>query len=353
MTSEQSPGDQGESARPAEESAPVRSALRADGMRDLGPDAMERFRRVERRFLAVTAARGYREIRTPSIEPLHLFTSTGALAPQLLDRVYSFLDWDGWSGERVVLRPDTTVPAARWYVERGAAAAGDTSGVARLSYVQPVYRFAAVGDREQWQCGVELFGLPSLQADAELLLLARECIEALGLGAVTFELAHAGLLRAALSAAGLDAAQQIDTYDRLLAGGDEAVERLLAEHEQGTSALRLLFGVGGVSAAYLANLRAALVPAVPEAGPAVEELEAAARALDAAGCAYEVRAVGARSFEYYTGVTFVARSAGTECITGGRYDGLDASLGGPGVPACGFGADLMRLADLAAAEPQR
>src|SRR3712207_9176448 len=42
-----------------------------------------------------------------------LFRSAGTLSPHLLDRVYSFLDWDGWSGERVVLRPDATIPVTR------------------------------------------------------------------------------------------------------------------------------------------------------------------------------------------------------------------------------------------------
>ena len=101
-----------------------------------------RFRAVERAFLDTTAEHGYQEIRTPTIEPLHLFTATGALSPQLLDRVYSFLDWDGWSGERVVLRPDTTVPAARWYAERWQT----PSEPARLCYVQPVYRFVPPAD---------------------------------------------------------------------------------------------------------------------------------------------------------------------------------------------------------------
>jgi hypothetical protein len=35
----------------------------------------------------------------------------------MLSHVYSFLDWDGWSGGRVVLRPDGTIPAARLYIE--------------------------------------------------------------------------------------------------------------------------------------------------------------------------------------------------------------------------------------------
>ena len=128
--------------------------FRSRGMRDLGPERMRRFRRVEARFLEVASAAGYREIRTPTVEPLHLFTGAGALSPQLLDRVYSFLDWDGWSGERVVLRPDSTLPAVRWFGGQADAPDAGSGAAARLCYVQPVYRFSA-GDepRELWQCG--------------------------------------------------------------------------------------------------------------------------------------------------------------------------------------------------------
>ena len=315
--------------------------LRAAGMRDLGPEEMERFRRVERIFLEVVARRGYREIRTPTLEPLHLFTATGALSPQLLDRAYSFLDWDGWSGERVVLRPDGTVPAARWYEESG-------SGAARVCYVQSVFRFAGEGDnRELWQCGVELFGLPALEADAELLLLARELLLAIGLGDLRYEVAHAGLMRAVLASAGLNAAEQLAAYDRLLDGDAKVTEELVAQHPEGGAALRLLFDVDGDSAAYLGNLRATLLPVVPAAQRPIEELAAVTSALDSAGCAYSIRSGTARNFEYYSGVTFALAAAGDECITGGRYDSLSGALGGRQTPASGFGADLLRLAEIA------
>ena len=91
----------------------VVSSQLARGMRDLPPEEMARVRQVEDAFAATCRSWGYREIRTPVIEHLHLFTSAGTLSPQTLDRVYSFLDWDGWSGERVVLRPDSTIPALR------------------------------------------------------------------------------------------------------------------------------------------------------------------------------------------------------------------------------------------------
>jgi histidyl-tRNA synthetase len=314
---------------------------RASGMRDLGPDRVASFRAVEHVFLEVTAAAGYREIRTPTLEPLHLYTSTGSLSPELLDRVYSFLDWDGWSGERVVLRPDATVPAARWYQEHGDA------GTARLSYVQPVYRFSADGrDRELWQCGVELFGVAAPEGDTELLRLALDFVRALGIEVTHVDVSHAGLVRAALEAAGLTVEEQVRAYDRLLAG-DADIEALLAEHRQGSSALRLLFGVDGDAAGYLANLRATLVAAVPAAAEAVEELEAVAAALEAAGASYRIRPATARNFEYYTGTTFAIRAGERECIAGGRYDGLAGAFGGRPSPASGFAADVLDLASLA------
>src|SRR3989337_1586303 len=91
--------------------------LRCRGMRDVLPDEMRRFRRVEEAFRAACLGWGYEEIRTPVLEHLHLFTTAGTLSPQMLGRVYSFLDWDGWSGERVVMRPDSTIPSARLYGE--------------------------------------------------------------------------------------------------------------------------------------------------------------------------------------------------------------------------------------------
>jgi hypothetical protein len=56
----------------------VADPWRSSGMRELDPEAMRRFRAVERRFLEVTSERGFEEIRTPTIEPLHLYTTAGA-----------------------------------------------------------------------------------------------------------------------------------------------------------------------------------------------------------------------------------------------------------------------------------
>ncbi|MDA0302446.1 MAG: ATP phosphoribosyltransferase regulatory subunit [Chloroflexi bacterium] len=322
---------------------PSDRGLRSNGMRDLGPGEMARFRQIERTFLEAVAVGGYQEIRTPTIEPLHLYTAAGTLSPQALDRVYSFLDWDGWSGERVVLRPDATVAVARWYGEQG----GSTGGAeARVSYVQPVYRFAAEGDREVWQCGVELFGVGAAAADAELLVLARNTLAALGLADVTCDLAHAGLVRAAFVAAGLSATEQLEAYDRMLEGDAGVTADLVATHPAGAAALRLLSEVDGTSVGYVANLRAAMLPVMPEVAGALDELEAAARALEGAGVPFRVLAGTARSFEYYSGLTFSFRTAGRACVSGGRYDGLAETIGGAAAPGCGWAADIVGLADI-------
>ncbi|TAK75897.1 MAG: ATP phosphoribosyltransferase regulatory subunit [Dehalococcoidia bacterium] len=322
--------------------------LHSPGMRDVGPAEMRRFRAVERRFLEAVEGAGYLEIRTPTIEPLHLYTAAGTLSPQALERVYSFLDWDGWSGERVVLRPDATVAAARWYSDAVRAGGAPT---ARVAYVAPVYRFAVEGDREVWQCGVELFGLAAAEGDSELLTLAAKFLRGLGVNDLTVDLAHAGLVRAAFAAAGLAPAQQVEAYDLMLEGDAGVTDRLAQAHPEQAASLRLLAGVDGASTGYIQNLRAAMLATVPAAAGPLDDLTRAAAALDAAAVPFRVLAATARNFEYYSGVTFRFRQgAGAEARTligGGRYDGLTQTLGGTSAPACGWGADLLRLAEVA------
>lgn len=317
-------------------------------MRDIGPDQMERFREIETKFLEVTRDAGYREIRTPTVEPLHLFTGAGALSPQLLDRVYSFLDWDGWSGERVVLRPDSTLPAVRWFDAARANPSVTEWLPARLSYVQPVYRFDT-GDeaRELWQCGVELFGAGAPTGDVELLGVACELLKTIGIPDLRFEIAHAGLMRSALAATGQNPIEQLETYERVLQDDQTAIDELLSADPERASALRILLEVRGGSEGYLENIGASLTSVLPDAVEPLAELRAAVQVLTTAKCTVEVVPATVGNFEYYTGLTFRALSGTTECLRGGRYDLLAAAIGGQETTASGFAGDLLRLASLA------
>jgi histidyl-tRNA synthetase len=319
--------------------------LRCPGMRDTLPEEMRRFRLVEEAFRSACLGWGYEEIRTPVLEHLHLFTTAGTLSPQMLGRVYSFLDWDGWSGERVVLRPDSTIPSARLYVE-----SRPNDGVAKLFYVQNVFRFAE-GDesREDWQCGVELIGDSQPHGDIELILLGRETLAGLGLEA-TVRLSHPGLVRAVLARAGLDPSDQQALYDRILDGDDSALNELQEKLPDAGAPLQLLLAVEGQGAAYLENLRSGLASSIPELAAPLDELTAVAGVLDKLGLPCLISAAMVRNFEYYTGPAFQFEAAGRRLGGGGRYDGLVSLIGGAAAPASGFALEAGVLARLLPAE---
>jgi histidyl-tRNA synthetase len=313
-------------------------------MRDLLPGDMERFRAVEATFLDVCRAWGYREIRTPTIEYLHLFTAAGTLSPRTLERVYSFLDWDGWSGERVVLRPDATIPAARLYAE-----ALDGGNVVKLCYVENVFQFAT-GDasREDWQAGVELIGDTGATGDTELVLLGAETLRRLGIEGVTLKVSHAGIVRTLLARTGLSHEEQRSLYQRMLDEDTDVVgelERLMPDLDV---PLRLLFDVEGGGSAYVSNLQGALCPTIPELQPPLSELATVVEALEACGLAPRAQAALARRFEYYSGLVFRFEREGRRLGGGGRYDHLIELVHGRPVPASGFAFELGPLMDLVA-----
>lgn len=319
--------------------------LRCRGMRDTLPEEMRRFRRVEEAFRAACQGWGYEEIRTPILEHLHLFTTAGTLSPQMLGRVYSFLDWDGWSGERVVLRPDSTIPAARLYAE--SLEGGET---VKLFYVQNVFRFAE-GDesREDWQCGVELIGDSQPQGDVELILLGREVLSRLGLEA-DVRLSHPGLVRAVLAQAGLDASEQLALYDRILGSDESALGELQTQLPEVGASLEMLLAMEGQGGAYLSNLRSAFTKGVPHMEEPLDDLAIVVGALEGLGCRCLISAAMVRNFEYYTGPAFQFEVAGRRVGAGGRYDALISLVGGDQVPASGFALEAVGLAGLLAAE---
>lgn len=315
------------------------------GMRDLLPDMMARFRRVEAAFLATCRAWGYEEVRTPTLEHLYLFTSSGTLAPQVLGNVYSFLDWDGWTGERVVLRPECTIPVARLYREEL------QRRTAKLAYVANTFRFNT-GDapREVWQCGAELIGESWPAGDLEALALALVVLRDLGLRGLTLELAHAGAARALLASAGFAPEELEELYDRLLSGDASVLEAVGARRPDLSAALRLLDAAPG-GEGYIANLRAAFA-AVPEMAGPLDELAFVARAASAAGLTPLVQVAAQRDFEYYTGPVYRISSGSTVLASGGRYDRLVVDADGVHVPACGFALFIDRIALLLPAPAQ-
>lgn len=314
-------------------------SMRPPGMRDWLPDEMARFRKIEQAFRDVCLGWGYQEVRTPTIEHLHLFTSAGTLSPQMLGRVYSFLDWDGWTGERVVLRPDSTIPVARLYAEEE-----DSGPVRKFFYIQSVLRFAQ-GDesREGWQCGVELIGDTQPAGDIELVLIAGEVLQRLGLE-VTTKLSAPGILRTVLSRAGYELAEQLVLYDRILDGELAVLDEVAGRISGGGAPVRSLLSMEGDGVVYLDNLLSALGAAVPGIERPIADLRAVSETLADVGAKHTIAPLLVRNFEYYTGPAFNFYVDGRKVGSGGRYDSLVGLVGGRDVPASGLALDMDVLA---------
>ncbi len=313
---------------------------RARGMRDLPPERMRAFRRVEDAFRRVARQWGYEEIRTPTVESYSLFTSAGALSPEMLAGAYTFLDWDGWSGERVMLRYDSTIPVAR------AAADAGIELPARLLYVQSVFRGA---EGEEWQCGLEYLGAPPVAGDLEALAVAADTVAALDLPC-DLRLTHAGVARAAVDAAGLsDALARRALLDDVAGNGLAAVREAFAEQPGARAFLRAALGGPG-EPALVGNLIALARTGLPGAVAPLEELREVAAALTETGRAVAIDFTLPLDFDYYSGVTWELRGEGGAWGRGGRYQ--PAGAGAP-ASACGFALDADRLSAHAGDAPTR
>jgi histidyl-tRNA synthetase len=315
---------------------------RCKGMRDLSPAEMTAFRLVEGICRDTFIKWGYREVRTPTIEYLHLFTSAGTLTPGRLGKVYSFLDWDGWSGERVVLRPDGTIPVARLYAE------SVKSGIARFFYAANIFIFEETGEktREQWQCGAELIGAGSAMADAELVALSLEILNKLGLKNIELRLSHAGLIKALLEKLGLNLEEQHRMLDLILDGDAESLAKISREAPDAGNILRPLLSLNGQSSGFLRNQRAILTRSMPEISSALDDFLKTVALLDELGLKYKINIASGAGFEYYTGLIFQMYIGKEKIGGGGRYDALIPSMGGGDVPASGFALYLDRLMNI-------
>jgi len=315
---------------------------RCKGFQDLSPEEMIGFRFIEQAFRDCCLGWGCSEVKTPTLEYLHLFTSTGTLTPGMLGRVYSFLDWDGWSGQRVVLRPDGTIPVARFYIDNMAS-----KGLAKLFYVTNIFRFEETGKeaRERWQGGVELIGVSSPLADIELIAIALEVLTRVGIKDVELRLSHAGLIRSLLSKLGLSPQEQARIFDQILDGDTEALVRIKSEKPRLGKALTSLLDLRGKSSEILKNLKALFNHSLPELEPHIDNFINIADLLEAMGYRYRIDITSGRGFEYYTGIIFQLFLGEDKIGGGGRYDALIPLMGGGDIPASGFALYFDQLMD--------
>lgn len=312
------------------------------GMHDILPDQTPRWHHVEAVLRRVMAAYGYREIRMPLVEKTELFKrSIGEVTDIVEKEMYTFEDRNG---DSLTLRPEGTAGCLRACLEHGLI----HNQAHRLWYAGPMFRHERPqkGRYRQFnQLGVEAYGMPGPDIDAELILLCRRLWRELGLGhKLELQLNSLGTAEERLAYRAKLVEYFRAHYEKL----DEDSQRRLE-----TNPLRILDSKNP-------DLREVIEGAPVLAEEFGEESKAHFQGLlerlDEAGVAYEVNPRLVRGLDYYCRTVFEwvtqeLGAQGTVCA-GGRYDGLIEQLGGKGSAAVGFALGMERLIDLLD-EPER
>ena len=200
---------------------------------DLTHEDILRFRKIESVFLSRCKHFGYKEIKTSTVEPLYIFTALGALRDDKLNLIYSFIDWDGWSGERVALKPDSTTCVARYY---GDHLRGENPRQ-KLCYVENHFEWADDWDKisERWQCGVENIGNASPESDIEIIYMALDILKNADLKQFWLYLSYPAIIRQMVRGLGLYDSRQIELLEAIRKHEDvkNMIEKLAVEPEKG------------------------------------------------------------------------------------------------------------------------
>lgn len=311
------------------------------GVADYLPGRAAALSMLEQRVLQVADVWGFQRIITPPLEFEDVLAS--GLGEGLRARSFRFDDWQ--SGRMLAIPPDITPQIARIVATR-------LKGWPlphRISYAGRVLRHSELQSgrgREIMQAGVELIGLESPEADAEMVAMAVEVMQSVGLSDFKVDLGQAAFCRGVFEASNLSG-EALRMLREAVARKDTAqvadVVQGYPVSEQSRKeimALTRLFGGKDV-------LReAGQVTANKLSRQALENLGQVIDILDMHGISDQITIdLGeTRGLDYHTGLTFEGfmPGIGDALFSGGRYDDLTARFGYP-APATGFTFNLFSL----------
>ena len=303
------------------------------GTLDVLPKESYKIQYVESAVREIAENFGFYEMRTPVFEHTELFQrSVGETTDVVQKEMYTFADKGGRS---ITLRPEGTAGAARAFLENGLF---NEALPQKIYYLTSCYRYEkpqAGRLREFHQFGVEAFGAGSPAQDAEIIALANEVFNYLGVKNLTLEINSIGCpaCRAA--------------YQKALKAYFENYKSELCETCNGRldrNPMRILDCKSPVCSKIAADAPKILDYLCDDCRA---HFDAVQQYLNAMQIDFTVNPEIVRGLDYYTRTVFEFVSneigaQGTVC-GGGRYDGLLEELGGKPMPACGFGMGLERL----------
>ena len=305
------------------------------GTRDILPEEVGYWQNVEAIAQQILNRAAYQEIRPPIFERTELFERGIGEATDVVGKeMYTFND-RATPPRSITLRPEGTAGVLRSFIQNNLYATG---GVQRLWYTGPMFRYEnpqAGRQRQFHQLGVEVLGSADPRADVEVIAIATDILQTLGLKDLRLDINSVGnpedrpRYRQALVDYLTPYKDELDpdSQDRLtrnplriLDSKDERTQKIV---EAAPSILDYL----GIDSR--------------------RHLEKVQQLLTDVGIRYQLNPRLVRGLDYYTYTAFEIQSddlgAQATVCAGGRYDGLVAQLGGPQTPGVGWGMGLERL----------
>ena len=327
--------------------AKARKLSAVKGMNDIFPPESAQWEWFEQQVRDVMRGFAYGSIRTPILEHTQLFVKgTGETTDIVEKEMYSFED--RLNGENLTLRPENTPGVVRAAIEHNMT----YDGGKRLYYVGPMFRHERPQRgryRQFYQVGAEALGFPGAEVDAELIVLASQLLERVGLPGVRVELNSLGVT-----------AERLQHRAALIAHFERHAELLDADAQRRlhTNPLRIL-DTKNPQMQEMVRAAPELLGFLGEAS--LKHFETVQKLLTRSGVPWTVNPRAVRGLDYYSHTVFEfvtdeLGAQGTLC-GGGRYDGLFEVLGGKPTPAVGWGMgiervlELVRVRGLAAAVP--
>ncbi len=305
------------------------------GMHDVLMEDTPRWQFVETRIIEILKQYGYQEIRLPIVEYTELFTrSIGDHTDIVSKEMYCFDDRNNTS---LTLRPEGTAGCVRAGIEHGLF----HNHTQKLWYAGPMFRHERPqkGRQRQFhQFGVEAFGFPGPDIDAEMILMAARIWDSLGIKDLRLEINSLGT------------AESRQQYRQILVDYFSAHRSTLDEDSLvrlENNPLRILDSKNPAMQSVIAD-----APLLNEHldEESMQHFNDLCAILDAAGIEYDINPRLVRGLDYYGRTVFEwitdqLGAQGTVCA-GGRYDGLVESHGARPTPAVGFAIGMERIIEL-------
>ncbi len=309
------------------------------GTKDILPQDIAVWHKMEEAALEIFTRAGYKEIRTPIFEATELFQrGVGDTTDIVNKEMYTFEK----SERSLTLRPENTAGVVRSYIENGMHR---LSAPVKLWYKGPMFRYErpqAGRQRQFHQVGVEMFGIEDSSADAEVILLALNYLKKLGLPNLSVELNTLGCTNCRKEFRALLIETLRPHYDKLCDDCKARFEknplRLL---DCKVDSCKEIFALPEVQRVIQADYTC------PGCSMHFEQLKSY---LDNLGVNYTVNKLLVRGLDYYNRTVFEIKSENlgsqNAVCGGGRYDTLVSKLGGEPTPAIGWAMGMERLAAL-------